>query len=102
VVTDSDLTLTSATLKPLHFLRGKKPLVVKGAFIVSPTAVSSLTARDVMTANPLVMKEEDDLGEASRIMLAHRISGLPVVNAGGRLIGILTKTDIAKSVAKMG
>jgi len=101
VVTASDLTLTSTILKPSHVLRGKKPLMVKETFIVSPAAVSSLTARDVMTADPLVLKEEDDLGEASRIMLAHRISGLPVVNAEGKLTGILTKTDIAKSVAKM-
>jgi len=101
VVTASDLTLTSTILKPSHVLRGKKPMMVKGTFIVSPAAVSSLTARDVMTADPLVLKEEDDLGEASRIMLAHRISGLPVVNAEGKLTGILTKTDIAKSVAKM-
>ena len=34
--------------------------------------------------------------EAARLMLDHRVSGLPVVDAGGRLVGIVSERDLLR------
>jgi CBS domain-containing protein len=56
-------------------------------------------ASDVMTSNPIVISEGDDLADAGYIMLRNRISGLPVVDSDKKLRGIVTKTDIVKALA---
>jgi acetoin utilization protein AcuB len=38
---------------------------------------------------------------AAQRMLRHRISGLPVVDAGGALVGIITETDIFKALVDL-
>ncbi|WP_161486149.1 CBS domain-containing protein [Candidatus Nitrosocosmicus hydrocola] len=62
---------------------------------------SFLMASDIMTPNPLLMDEDDDIAEAARIMIRHRISGLPVINSKMTLTGIVTKTDILKSIVNI-
>ena len=62
---------------------------------------SFLMSSDIMTAKPLLMDEGDDVAESARIMIRHRISGLPVINRGMTLSGIVTKTDILKSIVKL-
>ncbi len=38
-----------------------------------------------------------DIAMAAKIMIRNRISGLPVINGKGDLVGIITKTDILKN-----
>jgi acetoin utilization protein AcuB len=47
----------------------------------------------VMTDNPVTVKPETTLEEAAQILLERQIGGLPVL-ADGRLIGIITASDI--------
>jgi predicted transcriptional regulator len=58
-------------------------------------------AGDIMTPKPLRMDEDDDIAEAARLMIRHRISGLPVINSIMIHTGIVTKTDILKSIVKI-
>jgi acetoin utilization protein AcuB len=51
-----------------------------------------------MTRNPTTISPEATLGEAARTMLEHRISGIPVVDADQRVIGIITESDIFSMV----
>ncbi|WP_457818859.1 CBS domain-containing protein, partial [Staphylococcus aureus] len=44
--------------------------------------------------NPVTIGPEATLGEAHSLMAAHGISGIPVVEAGGKLAGILTNRDV--------
>jgi CBS domain-containing protein len=53
-------------------------------------------AQDIMTS-PLTTSMNTDIAEAARVMLRNRISGLPVINKKGYLVGIITKTDILKN-----
>ncbi len=62
---------------------------------------SFLMCSDIMTAKPLLMDEDDDVAESAKIMIRHRISGLPVINSGMTITGIVTKTDILKSIVKI-
>jgi IMP dehydrogenase len=47
-----------------------------------------------MVVNPLTIGPDQTLAEARALMTANRISGVPVVERGGRLVGILTNRDV--------
>jgi IMP dehydrogenase len=47
-----------------------------------------------MVVNPITISPDATLGEAQALMQANRISGIPVVEASGRLVGILTNRDV--------
>lgn len=52
------------------------------------------TVADMMSRNPVVVKRETSLTEAIKILAERRISGLPVVDDSGKLIGIISETDL--------
>ena len=47
-----------------------------------------------MVVNPFTMGPDQTLGEAQALMARHRISGVPIVEASGKLVGILTNRDV--------
>ncbi len=55
-----------------------------------------MRARDVMTADVVTVGPETPVGEAAQLMLDRHISGVPVVDGEGRLIGILTEGDLMR------
>ncbi|HLO84467.1 MAG TPA: CBS domain-containing protein [Nostocaceae cyanobacterium] len=52
------------------------------------------TVANVMTPNPIVVSPETPLKEAIQILAEKRISGLPVIDAQGKLVGIISETDL--------
>ncbi|MDD4733058.1 MAG: CBS domain-containing protein [Desulfovibrio sp.] len=60
-----------------------------------------LTARDIMTTNPLTLEPGADVSEAVRLMLENKINGLPVVDASGRLQGIICQSDLVAQQKKV-
>jgi CBS domain-containing protein len=55
-----------------------------------------MNAADVMTRNILSVRPDAAIGEAIKLMLDNRISGLPVIDEAGRLVGILTEGDLLR------
>jgi CBS domain-containing protein len=55
-----------------------------------------MNASDVMTRNILSVSPDATIAEAIRLMLDNRISGLPVIDQAGRLVGILTEGDLLR------
>jgi len=55
---------------------------------------------DVMTRNVITVGPDTDLNEVARTMLERRIGGLPVVEHG-RLVGIITESDIFKRFVEL-
>lgn len=51
---------------------------------------------DVMTVNPLAIRAETTVSTAMRLMLEHRVSGLPVTDDHGKLVGILSEGDFLR------
>jgi IMP dehydrogenase len=47
-----------------------------------------------MVVNPITIAPDAPLGEAQALMKANRISGIPVVEKSGKLVGILTNRDV--------
>jgi CBS domain-containing protein len=51
---------------------------------------------NIMTTGAATIRPDASLAEAARIMVEHRISGLPVVDASGRLVGVVTEGDFLR------
>jgi CBS domain-containing protein len=54
-----------------------------------------LTTREFMAYEPITISPDDPIAEAARLMLQHKIGGLPVVE-NGELVGIITETDFCR------
>ncbi|MBD0268412.1 CBS domain-containing protein [Pseudanabaena sp. FACHB-2040] len=52
------------------------------------------TVADVMTSDPITVKPETPLKDAIQILAEKRFSGLPVVDEAGKLVGVLSETDL--------
>jgi CBS domain-containing protein len=56
------------------------------------------TARDVMARKLITVTPETDAFVAIDLLLKHRISGMPVLDATGTLVGILSERDCLKTL----
>ena len=57
----------------------------------------SLSIKEIMTADNLVTTELNDLGNAENILKSNKIEKLPIVDAGNKLVGLITFKDIIKN-----
>lgn len=54
---------------------------------------------DLMTAAPVVVRADALLADAAWLLDEHRIDGLPVVDTGGALVGVISQTDLLRARA---
>lgn len=55
-----------------------------------------MNAGEIMTRPVISVTPDTAISEAARLMLQHRISGLPVVDAGGEVAGMVTEGDLLR------
>jgi CBS domain-containing protein len=53
-----------------------------------------MKAADVMVRDVVTAHSETDVAEAVKLLIAHDISALPVIDAQGLLVGIISETDL--------
>ena len=53
-----------------------------------------VTAGDLMTSNAVTIRPDDPVEQAARLMYHLRVKRLPVTDAGGYLVGIVSRTDV--------
>lgn len=56
----------------------------------------SVEARHVMAKTPVTVAPDAKLGKAARLLVERRIGCLPVVDDEGRLLGLVTETDLLR------
>ena len=56
------------------------------------------TVESIMTRNPITISAGAPVSEATNLITHHRINCLPVVDAAGTLVGILTTTDLLRAL----
>ena len=61
-----------------------------------------MIARDIMTRKVCTIQPEASAQEAAQLLDQMRISGLPVVDGDGKIIGIITEADIISKVDREG
>jgi CBS domain-containing protein len=57
------------------------------------------TVADLMTPDPIVVSESAPVDDAVRLLEENEISGLPVVDRDGILVGVISQTDIVRARA---
>lgn len=57
------------------------------------------TVAQVMSPAPIVVRADQSLQSAARLLEEHEIGGLPVVDERGILVGMLSETDIVRARA---
>ena len=64
--------------------------------------MQTLTARDVMNPDVLAAREDWSVAELASFLADNEISGAPVLDRGGRLVGVVSVTDIAQAAGDAG
>lgn len=92
-----DMIVTDEKGRPVGMLTDRD--IVVSAVAQSPDKIDSLLVGDVMTRGVVTVQRRDSLGEAIKKMRAAGIRRLPVVNARGRVEGMLAFDDILRAMA---
>jgi acetoin utilization protein AcuB len=58
--------------------------------------IANIKVREIMTKNPITVPYNYTIEEAAELLLQARISGMPVVDKDGEVIGTITQTDLFK------
>ena len=82
---------------PIGMITDRDIVVAAVAKKVDP---GTLTVGDVMSAGALVVREQDGITDALRMMREKGVRRVPVVSAKGALVGILAVDDILELVAE--
>ena len=56
---------------------------------------ANVKVEEVMTRNPVTCKPEDDVQNAMDRMSQHQVRRIPVVDGGGKIVGIIAQADLA-------
>jgi len=62
--------------------------------------LDTLIVSTAMTRNPISIYDNDTVGHAAELMLEHKIGGLPVIDAEGALVGLITESNLFRLLAK--
>jgi CBS domain-containing protein len=90
VISEADLLARAEGVRGEGFPPGSGGL--RG--IVAPHRHSGLTAGDLMTHPAVTVRPGDPVELAARLLYTLGVRRLPVVNAGGCLVGIVSRTDV--------
>ncbi|MBG0777901.1 MAG: CBS domain-containing protein [Desulfovibrionaceae bacterium] len=63
--------------------------------------LAEIKIRDIMTPNPLTVREMESVEKVAVMMIENGIGGLPVVDADNRIVGIITDHDIFKVLVEI-
>ena len=88
-VTEADMAIAMAQLGGIGVLHRNLDIDAQCAAVRAVKRYES-----GMVVNPITIGPDATLGEAQALMQLHRISGIPVVDAHGKLVGILTNRDV--------
>ena len=63
--------------------------------------LSKIKVKEIMTIDPITIPRYYTLEETARVLLENKISGAPVVNDKGKVLGIITRDDMLKVLVDM-
>ena len=117
------ITEDTSMIKAIHIMKERRfrrlPVVAQGKLVgmvtdrdlkeASPSKATTLDVhelyyllaelqvQEIMSRNPISVSQDDTVEHAAQIMLEHTISGLPVVDATGKVVGIITQSDVFRA-----
>ncbi|MFV9505846.1 MAG: DUF190 domain-containing protein [Oscillochloridaceae bacterium umkhey_bin13] len=97
IITDGDLLARGATTLPLR-IKQLLPQDERAARL-EHLAQQPQHAADLMTPDPVTLLATTPLAQAAAIMAERNLKRIPVVDALGQLVGIVSRSDLLKTVA---
>jgi CBS domain-containing protein len=91
VVSEADLLTKEALDGGEAGMPGKTPGILRGR---EQERAAGLTAGDLMTHPPVTVDPGDSVEHAARLMYSRRVKRLPVTDASGHLVGIVSRADV--------
>jgi len=88
-VTEADMAITMAQLGGIGVLHRNLEVEEQCSAVRQVKRFES-----GMVVNPITITPDATLGDAQAVMTQHRISGIPVTDVAGKLVGILTNRDV--------
>lgn len=98
IITDGDLLSRGGTTLPVR-LQQLLPLGERAAQIAA-LAAQPQQAADLMTRNPMTLLATTPLAQAAAAMADRNLKRMPVVEETGRLVGMVSRYDLLKTVAE--
>jgi CBS domain-containing protein len=63
------------------------------------SATKTPSVGDLMASEPIVVRADATIGEAATLIERNHVSGLPVVDGAGALVGVISQTDLLRARA---
>lgn len=89
IVTDGDLKEASASDATTLTVKEYKSLLY------------TIEIKDIMTKDPITIPSDYTMEEAAEVLLENKISGVPVIEENGNVVGTITQTDIFKAMVSL-
>ncbi|MFH2218952.1 MAG: CBS and ACT domain-containing protein [Pseudomonadota bacterium] len=89
VITDRDLKRASAS--------DATSLEIHELFYL----ISKIKVKSIMTRNPITVSPDFSIEETAQILIKNKISAVPVVDENGRVVGIITQTDLFRILTNL-
>jgi CBS domain-containing protein len=68
--------------------------VTRSKYQGSNAKEASMKARDVMVSPVITVEENDTVRDVAKLLIAKRISAVPVIDRAGKIVGIITEGDL--------
>ena len=63
--------------------------------------ISTIKVKEIMTKDPITVPYNYTVEETAQVLLKHNISGVPVIDHEGDMVGTITQTDIFKAIISL-
>lgn len=103
IITELDLIVRNTRLEMPRFIEvldwGRIPLERPGQAQERLKHMLGTQARDVMTEKVVTIAPDAEVQDLAELMVKRRVNPVPVVDADGRLVGIVSRADIVDMMA---
>lgn len=103
IITELDLIVRNTRLEMPRFIEvldwGRIPLERPGQVQERLKHMLGTQARDVMTEKVVTIAPDAEVQDLAELMVKRRVNPVPVVDADGRLVGIVSRADIVDMMA---
>jgi acetoin utilization protein AcuB len=89
----------SGIVSDRDLLKALSPYVGSAAETARDLATLNKRVHQIMTRHPITLRPQAEIAEAARLLLAHRISCIPIVDDERKPVGIVSWRDVLKSLA---
>ncbi len=70
-------------------------------YLLPSTSAKNMTVGSLLGQDLLVVRSDDDLAQAAKLMTEYKVSGMPVIDANDNLDGIISSSDVVRAYSEI-